>query len=354
MPTDDPSVGTSCSAEGAPFAPSAFSGVPTVSRPNDHFSRERYRRLCESEKSTISVFSQAWWLDAVCGDDNWGACLAEQGGAVVGALPFYQTRHLGFSIIRMPPLTQCFCLWMRCGERELPTAKLSRDKSVVSALIELLPRFDYLHLKFHHSFTNWLPFYWQGFSQTTAYTYVIDELRDIDAICRRFSHAKRKNLKRAEREVSLGPELAPDDFYAHHRRTLSCCGAKIGYSKELFQRIYQAAYSRQCGRVFTAVDASGHIHAAIFVVWDLTQAYYLISSIDPEFRASGATTYLIREALAYVLGMTSSFDFEGSMIEGVENSFRQFGTVQKPYFSIRKVPSLVMRLAKCLRDTGTR
>ena len=30
------------------------------------------------------------------------------------------------------------------------------------------------------------------------------------------------------------------------------------------------------------------------------------------------------------------YDFEGSMIEGVEESFRHFGATQTPYFSIHK------------------
>ena len=31
------------------------------------------------------------------------------------------------------------------------------------------------------------------------------------------------------------------------------------------------------------------------------------------------------------------FDFEGNMIEGVEGSFRKYGIVQTPYFSIYKM-----------------
>lgn len=37
--------------------------------------------------------------------------------------------------------------------------------------IDNLPKFDYFNMNFHYSITNWLPFYWRGFKQTTRYTY---------------------------------------------------------------------------------------------------------------------------------------------------------------------------------------
>jgi len=43
-------------------------------------------------------------------------------------------------------------------------------------------------------------------------------------------------------------------------------------------------------------------------------------------------------AVMHVASRTKMFDFEGSMIVGVENSFRQFGAVQMPYFQIQKDP----------------
>ena len=36
-------------------------------------NKEKYYTFCDIEK-TVPIFSQAWWLDAVCGDD-WDVCL---------------------------------------------------------------------------------------------------------------------------------------------------------------------------------------------------------------------------------------------------------------------------------------
>lgn len=44
-----------------------------------HEKKELYRKLCEQEPS-IPLFSQAWWLDAVCGEAAWDVALVEKGG----------------------------------------------------------------------------------------------------------------------------------------------------------------------------------------------------------------------------------------------------------------------------------
>jgi len=240
-------------------------------------------------------------------------------------------RHIG-----VPPLTQNLRLWINYTDSSKTEAHLSQEKEVITELIRQLPAFDCFRLNLYRSLTNWLPFYWQGFTQTTRYTYVIEDLTDLAAVFASFSHAKRKNVKRAESLLHLGPELNAREFFDHHSATLGATGEKITYAYPLLERIFRATYERDCGRVFTAVDAEARMHAAIFVIWDPVQAYYLISSIDPQYRSSGAATYLIQKAIAYVQPRTRKFDFEGSMIEGVENSFRQFGTVQVPYFRIEK------------------
>jgi hypothetical protein len=317
--------------------------------PNGTEARHKYRQLCATE-TTIPIFSQFWWLDAVCGPDRWDVCLAERNGHVIGSLPYYFTRRYLFRLIRMPPFTQSFRLWIQSSNSSKPDKRASHEKAVLTELIRKLPPFDSFQLRFYHSLTNWLPFYWQGFRQTTCYTYVIEDLSDLDAVFQAFSHAKRKNLKRAAATVTLGPELSAREFHEHHTRTLGKQGDRTRYSRRLLERIHEAVYARECGKIFTAVDREGEIHAAIFVVWDRLQAYYLISSIDPDYRASGAATYLLQKAMEHLSTRTGRFDFEGSMIEGVENSFRQFGARQTSYFLIQKMPSKLLLFRQFLQD----
>jgi hypothetical protein len=57
---------------------------------------------------------------------------------------------------------------------------------------------------------------------------------------------------------------------------------------------------------------------------------------DPKLRSSGAQTLLLWELIQLSANLSRSFDFEGSMIENVEKSFRGFGARQYRYFRVWK------------------
>jgi hypothetical protein len=42
-------------------------------------NKQKYRKFCKKEKN-IPVFSKDWWLDAVCGEENWDVAIVEKGG----------------------------------------------------------------------------------------------------------------------------------------------------------------------------------------------------------------------------------------------------------------------------------
>ena len=311
-------------------------------------NQTKYRAFCRNEPC-LPVFSKDWWLDAVCGEAGWDVALVEKGDQIIGTMPFPIGTGKSTRTIKMPSLTQTLGPYLKYPAGQSHEDRLGYEKRVLTALIDGLPPFDEYFQRFHYSVTNWLPFYWRGFEQTTRYTYVIQDLTDLEAVFASFSHAKRKNLKKAEKEVVVKYDLPAREFFENHRMTLAGQNASIQYSWDLFQRIHNAGYAHDSARTIYAVDPAGNLHAALFVIWDGDSAYDLISTIDPRFRNSGAATLLIREIIRDVAKRTRRFDFEGSMIEGVENSFRQFGTTQTPFSQITKVNSRWLRFRKCCR-----
>lgn len=307
-------------------------------------NKQKYRTFCQTEKN-IPLFSQSWWLDCVCGEDNWDIVLVEQDDAIVASMPYHTKKYKYlFDAILMPQMTQTMGPYIKHKKEQKYTHKLSEEKKIMNELIEKLPHFDLFDQRFHYSVTNWQPFYWKGFSQTTRYTYVIEDLSDIDSVVANFSKNKRHNIKKAKQIVEIKQDLSAKIFYDHHKKSLEKQGVKIGYRYELFSKIYEQGYKNNAAKAFYAVDHKGSIHTAIFIVWDATSAYYLINSIDPDYKSSGASALTVVEAIKYVSKYCEVFDFEGSMIESVAESFRQFGAVQKPYFHIyKKTDSLLLK-----------
>ena len=311
--------------------------------------KEIYRRWSENEPA-IPVFSRDWWLDAVCGEANWDVILVCEKGEVVASMPYFLENRGGFCRIRMPQFTQTMGPYLKQDKILSHSDKLSREKKIFGEMIERLPRFDRFNVRFNYVHTNWLPFYWAGFKQTTVYTYIIPDLSDHEKVYSDIAYAKKGDIKKARNNLEIGFDLSAPDFYQHHMMTLGKRGAKISYSYELFERLYTATYQRSSGRVIYANDKDTNIHAALFVVWGREGAYHLINTIDPDHRSSGALSLLVYEIVKYVSAFTNRYDFEGSMIESVEASYQKFGSIQTPYMVITKTPSRLLRARAAVRD----
>lgn len=303
--------------------------------------KDRYRNLC-LEKQSIPIFHKDWWLDAVYGAKNWDVILSEnKNNEIIAALP-YCVKKLFFSYIKQPRQTPQLGIWIIYPKNQKYLKRLEYEEEIFTDLMNRLPKADYFVMPFQYNITNWLPFYWQGYKQTTCYSYVIEDISNLDLVFSNFDSSKKRNIRKAENNITIKFDLSYHDFYENHQLTLSKQNAVISYSKEFFQNIYEACYARNAGKTIYAIDENGKLHGALFIVWDENSAYHLIYTLDPDYRNSGASSLLVKEAIKYVHGKTKQYDFEGSMIAGVEHSYRRFGTVQKPYFVISKVNSRLL------------
>ncbi len=308
-------------------------------------NKEKYHNFCQTEK-IIPIFSQDWFLDAVCGKDNWDVAIFEKGGKVVGSLPYYKKRkYFIFSIITMPKHIQNMGVYIKYPpQKQRYEKKLVYEKEIMYGLIEQLPKVDYYNQAFHYRVTNWLPFYLKGYDATTKYTYVIEDLSNLDEVYRNFSNAKRKDIEKASRVMEVKFDLDAKRFYEHHKESLATKGDTISYSFEHFECLYRGIYKYNQGRTIYAIDKeSQKIAAAFLYIWDSVSGYHLINTIDNNYRNSGVGTLLLWEIIKDVSKKCNRFDFEGSMVESIEKSYRQFGTRQKPYFDIRKVDSKILK-----------
>lgn len=311
--------------------------------------KDAYRKLCESEAS-VPLFSQAWWLDAVAGD-SWQVALVKNGGEVVASMPYVLSRKYGFRIISQPPLTQNQGPWIKQTNAKY-AKRLSREKDLMAELIDHLPAYDHFSQNWDHSQTNWLPFYWKGFSQTSRYTYRIEKLGEIDEIWADFQQNVRTDIKKASNRENLRirDDLPLSDFYALNAMVFKRQGRKVPYGDSFVAQIDKAASARNCRKIFIAEDVQGRHHAGVYLIWDDKSAYYLMGGGDPELRASGATSLCMWEAIKYASTVTQAFDFEGSMLEPVERFFRSFGARQTQYHSVSHTPSRLMRAAMSARS----
>jgi hypothetical protein len=278
------------------------------------------------------IFQEPWWLDAVA-EDAWQDIEIAHGGQVAARMPIVLRRKFGFRVIRQPPLTPVLGPWLRPASGN-PAKQQAREKELLNELIGKLPQWDYFEASFHHRVTNWLPFHWRGFQQTTRYTYLLENVTNLDAVWAGLHESVRRNIRKARRQLSIGTDIRLDRLLDVVELTFRRQGQKLPFSREVMFRIDAACSARDARRTFFAEDAQGRIHAVLYLVIGDDYAYYLLGGADPDLRESGAQNLLLWEAIRCASDMGRMFDFEGSMIEPIERIFRGFGARQTPYLHV--------------------
>lgn len=282
------------------------------------------------------LFAQPWWLEAVAPGAWSEVCHHGGDGRLLGRLPFVTRRQGGLTRLGMPPLSQVIGPWL-APSRAKYAKRLGQEKDILSALIQALPAHDVVELHAPPELTNWLPFHWAGFTQTTRYTYAIETLGDLDAVWGGFLEKIRTDIRKADRVVTIEPDLPAEAMMDTTALTFARQGRPWPHDRAMVRRLVEAATARGQGRCYGARDAQGRLHAAAFIVWDAQSAYYLLGGGDPELRNSGAASLILWRAIQDAAAVTGRFDFEGSMVEGIERHFRAFGGRQVPYFRLTRM-----------------
>jgi hypothetical protein len=309
-------------------------------------SQASYRDFCRSAPD-VSVFAQPWYLDACAMGGHWDAVLAHDEGRVVAALPYFYKQKGPFRYVTMPP----FVKWL--GPYVLPEFRglLKKEHVLLEELLAQLPNFAAFKQNFYPTATNWLPFYWQHYRQTTYYTYRLNAVQHLEQVEAGLNRNIRRNIQKARQQVRVVHNLSAADFYRVNQMSFDRQGLSMPYSWAQFERLDAALAANASRQMFFALDAQDRVHSAAYLIWDSQAAYYHLSGDDPALRDSGAGIFLIWEAIRYaseVLGL-SCFDFEGSMLPAVERIRVQFGAVQTPYSFVWKYNSRAFELLEKLK-----
>lgn len=298
-------------------------------------NKAKYSEFCE--RYYVPLMLRPFWLDAVCNENGWNVVLAtNQGGEVMGSLVYHLASYRGFPIIKMPPLTDYSGLWLHYRDNlEKKSSRYSFEKEVCNNLISQLPKTAFFYQQWHPAVTNWLPFFWQDFRQTTLYTYRLD-LKSESLLWENFNKTIRKNLRNLQSLLTVETVEEVDTLYALVQLTFARKGLEPPYSLDTLRKLDAALQKKSLRRIYLARNQSGQYCAGIYLVWDEQCAYSLISAADPQFRQLRATSLLQWQTLLDSIGKVSTFDLCGSILEPIEESLRAFGGELTPHYKITK------------------
>lgn len=315
----------------------------TLERNMSMSDKKIYSKFCE--ENDVPVFFQPFWLDITCKANNWDYIYIKKGKEKQAIMPYYKKRK-GF--IGMPPLTPYMGPIINFPDDIKYSNRLSQEHSIYKEIISKLPNFQYFNQRFHPEITNWLPFYWSGYNQTTKYTYILPAIDNLTNVYSNFKNNVKRNIKKAGKQYWIRElkENEIENFYNIIKKNL-----KPTFSYTILKELRNVCKKRDCGKILGAFDNNGTLYASIFFVWDKKMAYYILGAKNPDVNINQAMSLLLWSAIQHASEKnTKMFDFEGSMIEPIERYFRTFGALQKKYMQVYKVRNRFLKLALCFTN----
>ncbi|MFQ7742978.1 MAG: GNAT family N-acetyltransferase [Odoribacter splanchnicus] len=297
--------------------------------------------MTEVSLYTNSIFEQPWWLEAVA-PGRWKELLIKEEGEPIARWAYCVKGKNVF----MPPQTQTLGFWLK-PDLYVADSCFNRRKKLITELIDLLPKGNVI-LSLDSVNEYFLPFIWKGFTINPRVSYQFNDLSDLDMIYNGFSKVVKKNIKTARNKVSIREVNDITLLYGLMEKTFSLQKRRYPYSLNLFERIYDACKKHNACKLLYAMDKEGKVYSGALFVYDERNCYYLIAGTDPRYRSSGANSLVLWEGIQFAATVSKKFDFEGSMIEGIENFVRQFGATPTIYYQVKRL-KLIMFIKEMLK-----
>lgn len=279
---------------------------------------------------TNSIFEESWWLDTVM-PGQWKEICIEEENKIVARWAFCQHGNR----IVMPPLTQTCSPWIMLNSQQ----RQKNCENLQQRINELLEKVSFcksISIALDSSTSYFLPFYWKGFHIRPYITYRIRHLNNLDAVFNSFSKNVKRDIKAAEKKLHITYECSADILYSVMEKTFAEQKRRYPIEKELLGNVVKNSQKHHAGRMISARDKDGNLHASALFLYDKRRCYYLIGGKDASYKNSNGLTLVIWEGIKFAASVSEEFDFEGSVIEGIENYFRRFGGEPVVYYEVKR------------------
>lgn len=280
-------------------------------------NKEKYKAFIRDQY--VPVFYQDWYLDATC-DSPWDIVIVEDEGDIVGVLVYMIKKKFGLTYILHPQL----CPYMG----PLFFGIQETDK-VYNELISGLPKHHLMIQEYYHS----IPRLRSEMVTNQKYTYIVSSDEDIEVLRSKLSSERRRRIRKAGKLFSYEVSDSIEEFQVFLERSFSSRGRSNPYGG-IEMRKMDAALSRHGARkIVKAIDHQGNVIAMQYLMIDQEWVYNLANGVITDYRHD-ALSYILWNEIEQAIDQRKSFDFEGSMIAGVETFFKSLRGTKTHYQSI--------------------
>ena len=303
-------------------------------------AKEEYRSIYK--KFDLPIHFTPEWMDAVCIRGSWDVILEKDAkNRLVGILVYHTRKKYGMTLILMPMLTAYNGIFIFYPPGTKGHSKISYQNRVTESLISQLPKCSLYYQQYHTEYTNWLNLYWQGYNQTTRYTYILDKRQGEDLLREKLKGTLRRSFRHVKNNFTIVQQDF-NSFWDALEKSFRNRQKEIPYNKQALSNLFSTFGSDQLSAKSCIHNETGELVSGAVVVADKTTSYFIANYYTPTARPSGSLGYLMwRSVFDFE---TIKCDFEGSMLKEIEFFLRSFGGQLTPHYKIHKIHNPVLRL----------
>ena len=271
-------------------------------------AKEKYQLFCKS--NYVPIFYRDYYLDAVC-DAPWDVVIHEEGDQIKGAYVFMLKSKWMLNYIIHPKV---------CPYTGLLLFDPSNADLTFKSLLNQLPNY---HLLIHDYFHQTLEFGVDKSVEYKKHTYVIDNNVVLDDLWSNQSSVHRRIIRKAEKELTYSEVEDMDVFLDFVTESFSKQGKQPPNDPQVFSKLDETLNSKGQRRIVQCVDAKGDVVAMCYFIIDEEWTYNFANAVSNDYRHYGMNL-IIWNQIKKSLEKGKSFDFEGSMIPGVNEFFKRY------------------------------
>jgi len=294
------------------------------------------RTYADSAEKFIGVFGNLKWLSVYEATITTVGIFKDE-KQLIGGFYYVSAKKYGFSFIKLPPYTP-HCGLFFVSESSNRSSGNSFSKEVITAVCEYIMKQGsaITVLAIPSNIIDLQPFIWNKFKVVPNYTYRISLSRSMEEIRNNFDPKNRNVINKAVKEaVSVHEDiLSKGELYDFFEVALRSAGANV-YRNELYAIFHD--FSDRNNSFSLTAKKDGEVLGSVFCVFDKQNCYYLLGGLSKKSGIAGVNNLLVLRSIEIAKEKgCDTFDFEGSMLKGVEKFFRSFGPELVPYYTVNK------------------
>jgi lipid II:glycine glycyltransferase (peptidoglycan interpeptide bridge formation enzyme) len=294
------------------------------------------QKFTELAEPAIGVFGSRRWLE-IYGDSLTLVGIYKDERQLIGGFYFMDTSKFGFSFIKLPPYTP-HCGLFFISESKNQSSVNNFSKEVITEVCKYISgrKSALTVLAFPTSIIDLQPFIWEKYKVVPNYTYRIDLHNSIEDIRSNFDPKNRNVINKAIKEgVEVAEnKLSKSELFSFFNNSLNAADANV-YEEEL-KNVFEK-FADHSNSFSMEARKNNELLGVVFCIYDKRVCYYLLGGVNKNSGVQGVNNLLVQCCIEKAKALDCEvFDFEGSMLKGVEKFFRSFGPALFPYYTVNK------------------